>query len=150
MNIDIDSVEYDNKGIRAYVEFKHGTIQSLDLCNFQFKRLAEAARLRYGTVPVFANIYYYFKKDGSLLDDKDDPNGLSLLAHAQHLIVGINQCAISLLNGEHAVKMTELQWATFLHEKIRKIPAPSNLKLFDSWRKVREPEIINSDWIHQD
>jgi hypothetical protein len=155
-DMDIDSepgvfVEYlyNNNHPSSLIEYKHGNISYLDLGHKQIKRIAHLAQNRNGTIPAFVCVYYFFKKDGSLLEADEERDNLSLLDHVQFLVIGLNHKAISYLHGNHAEQMRETTWVKFLHE-LRGIPMEEGLNLYNELWNIHPLDIKNLDIIYDD
>lgn len=132
-------------------EAKHANFNTLDLRSPGISDLSERARLRNKTLYCFVNIYCYFKANGTLLNAKEDRDGLALLAHAEHLIIGVNQKTVQLLGGKQIQWMTEKEWAQ-LNYKMRNATPPANLPLYDQliYKIIQPSQILNQGFIYED
>lgn len=148
--VDIDLVETCFGLPSAIIEYKFANAE-VDLIK-DFSIICQMARLATGTLPVFCNFYYFYKKneEGNLVpyQSTDDPHDLKQLAHAQHLIVAVNQKSLDLLNAKYQM-MSEEQYVKFLTHKVRGLHtfAPTDTfytKIID----VELPNIKHMEYIY--
>jgi hypothetical protein len=144
---DVDCVEKDDKGIlRGWVNNKHAAMGFIDLTQERIKDLHIMANLNdcRGQRPAWILVYYFFKEDGSWLDAEDCRDDLSLLAHAQFLVIPVNkQCRDLLTSPAMYETFDEYEYVEWLYTKVKnmKFDPSQHTTLFRGWKYCRIPEI---------
>jgi len=133
--LDIDHIEFNavTRQPVAMMESKLGLVKNVDLSSYQFECLSNTAKLL--NIPFFCLVYYPLKADFSILDANDPKEELT---HMQYYIAPINLLAYGYIT--RPTKMTEKEYVIFLH-KLRNIPMPTNLTLYDTWIDIKLPII---------
>jgi hypothetical protein len=109
---------YYNLQIVMFEDLKFGTATDNAMDRLKRNVLLDAANLARCQVPAWINHYYYLKADGSPLQGKEEPDNLSLLAHAYHVIDPINEAAAKVLGQSFPKFVSEFELVVLNH-KIR-------------------------------
>ena len=143
---DTDAVIRDsNSRAKAYIEYKHANIKTIDLNHWQLKGIRSDADDRLTPIPAFVVVYYHLDGNNNPINSTDyDASPISSneilakISHQQYYVIALNIVARALLGAEAAMLSAQEYWR--LHATILGVPNSHDASS-TSTAIVRMPEV---------